>query len=216
MAKVSLKPVAKVTGIVFRRGVLAFVGWLVVGVLNSLFGLLATFPLSLGSIIAWENWGWGIALSLFYIIVSPVVYFILAKNFAITRTVFFLLSYAQEPLWVYILTKYFAAAKKKHGKVTENKLIKFAKAYKKRLGNMPWLMRNVVRVVLWIVPFFEVMEETLEQKDLDNLTPQELANEMAPRLSHATADMLSGYASLFLWGFLALQWLVVALAWWLL
>ena len=208
-----VQPLIKIPAIVLRRGLLPFIGWMGVGVFTSLIGFFSTFDANIGACMGEGNCILGILLAVFWILASPVAYFVLARRFAIMRTLFYLLRYFQEPLWVFILKKYFAAAKAQKGKVTENTLIKYAKAYKKRLYNMSWLMRNIVRVLLFIVPFFEVMEETLEKEELDALTPEELADEMAPRLSHATADLLSGYMSLPLWGLFGLQWMVMLVIW---
>jgi hypothetical protein len=133
----------------------------------------------------------GLALSLFFL-AGPVAYFYLGKTYAIMATVFHLLTYAQIPLWSYFLRKSFEAARRKHGEISSGQFVRFARGYVRRLENMNWFMRQVMWGIMQAVPILEVLEETAQREDLEAYEPEELAQQIGPRLSEATADTLAG------------------------
>jgi hypothetical protein len=98
-------------------------------------------------------------------------------------------------VWRYVLMKVFERLEKK-GKLKEGRcsggeeFLAEARHYLKHLPGVPWGLRHILKVVLWLLPFNDALEDCAREAAQRPMTSPEMANLMAPRLSAAAAELL--------------------------
>jgi len=74
-----------------------------------------------------------------------------------------------------------------------------AKRYIKELPGVPWGLRHLLRIVIWLLPFSDAIDECAERAREEPMTSEEMANYMGPRMAAAAAELIFEPTTLWFW-----------------
>jgi len=177
--------------------------WITVvgGILSIIFFLVGVWSLT---------WVWAIVYGVIMIVGCPILYFFIGQTYGINSGIYYLLKKRTAFIWRYVLMKLFERLEKK-GKLKEGRssggeeFLAEARHYLKELPGVPWGLRHILKVVLWLLPFNDALEDCAREAAQRPMTSPEMADMMAPRLSAAAAELLFEPSLLWFWLLVGLQ-----------
>jgi len=168
-------------------------------------------------------WGclWGLLFLVVYLMGAPILYFFIAKTYGVLAGIHYVVSTRQAFIWRYVLKQQFKRMERDglldtDGNVSGGEqFMAYTKQYIKTLPGVPWALRQVLRAILFLVPFHDALAETLTEIRAETqgraMSSEEVAERLTPRLADEATRLAFDPTPLWFWLVVGGQTLLVVL-----